>query len=167
MVIVTGEVDAGGAGPDPGPGGGVRVGTGGGVLVPVGLGCGLGPVVGGGGGVDGGGVGDSVGGGVGGGVGDGGVVGGEVGVAAGAGSGMADTADFAAPGQASTMLSETAADAITMSAPTPMRRTFMSPDCPLGSPGQGAVSEAGLARSRPQRLDRRPQSLEQGRYVLS
>jgi hypothetical protein len=130
MVIVTGEVGPGGADPDPGAGGGVRVGTGGGVPVPVGLGCGLGPVVG-----VGDGVGDRVGGGVGGGVDGGGVVGGVVAVTAGAGLGAADTADFAAPGQASTMVSETAADANTMIAPTPMRRTFISPDCPLGSAG--------------------------------
>jgi hypothetical protein len=90
----------------------------------------------------------------------GGVVGGGVGVAVAAGLGAADTADFAAPGQASTMVSEMAADAITMTAPTPMRRTFMSPDCPLGSagrepfPGQACPlgapgdSTAGPSRSR-------------------
>jgi hypothetical protein len=134
---VTGVVGPGGAGPGPGAAGGVRVGTGGGVAVPVGLGRGLGPVVGGGAGV-GGGVGGGVDGGgvVGGGVVGGGVVGGGVGVAAGAGLGAADTADFAAPGQASTMVNETAADANIMIAPTPMRRTFISPDCPPGSAGR-------------------------------
>jgi hypothetical protein len=52
----------------------------------------------------------------------GGADGGKVGVGAGA----ADTVDFAALGQASTTVSETAADAIIMIAPSPMRRTFMS-----------------------------------------
>jgi hypothetical protein len=65
----------------------------------------------------------------------GGVDGGGVGVDAGAGSGAADTADLAALGQASAMVSETAADAITMIGPTPMRRTLMCPYCPLGSAG--------------------------------
>jgi hypothetical protein len=124
MVIVTGKV---GLGPDAGPGGGVWGRTGGGAPVPVGLGCGLGPVVGGGGEV-GDGVGDRVGGGVG-----GGVDGGGVGVGADAGPGAADTADLAALGQASTMVSEMAADTIIMIAPSPVRRTDISRDCPLGS----------------------------------
>ena len=74
-----------------------------------------------------------VGSGVEGGVDGGGVDGGGVGVGAAAGPGAADTADLAALGQASTRVSETAAGAIVMIAPSPMRRTFMSPDCPLGS----------------------------------
>src|SRR5262249_424711 len=65
--------------------------------------------------------GDRVGGGVG-----GGVDGGGVGVGADAGPEAADTADLAGLGQASTMVSETAADTIIMIAPSLMRRTFMS-----------------------------------------
>lgn len=90
----------------------------------------------------------------------GGVDGGGVGVAAGAGSGTADTADFAALGQASTMLSETAADAITMIAPTPMRRTFMYPDCPLGSAGREPFPSQACPLA-PQRPYGRDHPLEQ------
>jgi hypothetical protein len=145
MVIVTGEVGAGGVDPDPGTGAGVGLGVGGGPPDPVGLGCGLGPVVGGGdggGGRVGGGV---VGGGVvGGGVVGGGVVGGGVGVAAGAAPRAAGAADFAALGQAGTVVSETAADAIRMIAPSPVRRMLMPPDCPPSSAGREQFAEAGL-----------------------
>lgn len=100
------------------------------------VGDGVGDRVGGGvgGGADGGGV-------DGGGVDGGGVDGGKVGVAAGAGPGAADTADFAALGQASTMVSETAADAMITIAPSLRRRTFISPDCSLGSARRKPFSE--------------------------
>ena len=119
MVIVTGEagaggVDGAGAGPVRGGGFGAAVGEGPADPPGLGLGVGVGPVVEGGG---------EVGAGVGGGVDGAGVgVGGAVGVAAWLWVGNSDTARL---GRASTVLSETAADAARMTALSPMRRTFM------------------------------------------